>query len=106
MYAFDSSELPIITLYPFYVAILVQFMRKEKDLPPVKRFVLPSLSILGIVIVIIASIARHKMGNVYYLAVFAAVMGIGALLQRGEDGRTLFASVSEKCASLFKKRND
>ena len=106
MYAFDSSELPIITLYPFYLAILVQFMRKEKDLSPVKRFVLPSLSILGIVIVIIASIARHKMGNVYYLAVFAAVMGIGALLQRGEDGRTLFASVSEKCASLFKKRND
>jgi len=77
-YAFDSSELPIITIYPLYVPILIVFMIKEKELHPVKRFVLPILSIVGVVVMVIASIASHGMGNVYYLAVFAVIMAIGA----------------------------
>ncbi len=103
-YAFDSSELPIITLYPFYIAILINFMRKEKDFHPVKRFVLPALSIAGIAVLVIASIARHKMGNVYYLAVFAVVMLIGALLERREDGRTHCSVIAEKVSALFAKK--
>ncbi len=77
-YAFDSSELPIITIYPIYVPMLVLFMMKERDLHPVKRFVLPALSIVGAGIMVAASIVRHGMANVWYLIVFAIVMAAGA----------------------------
>ena len=79
-YAFDSSELPIVTIYPLYIPILVSFMIKAKDVHPFKRFVLPVLSIIGTIILVIASIVSHKMGNVWYLIVFAIIMAIGALV--------------------------
>jgi APA family basic amino acid/polyamine antiporter len=79
-YAFDSSELPIITIYPIYVPILVKFMIKEKGLNPLARFVLPILSIIGSGIMVAASIFRHRISNVWYLIVFAVVMAIGVAL--------------------------
>ena len=79
-FGFDSSELPIITMYPLYIPVLVVMMIKEKDLHPVKRFVLPSLSIVGIGVIIAASIIKHKMDNVWYLIAFAIIMSVGALV--------------------------
>lgn len=76
-YGFDSSELPIITIYAMYIPILIAFMIKEKDTHPVKRFVLPALSIVGCIVMMIASVLRHGMGNVYYLIVFALIMLLG-----------------------------
>ena len=54
-------------------------MKREKDLHPVKRFVLPILSLVGVVVMVIASIASHGIKNLYYLVVFAVIMGLGAL---------------------------
>ncbi len=79
-YGFDSSELPIITIYPLYIPILVVMMLKEKDLHPFKRFVLPIISIIGICVIVAASIIKHKMDNVWYLIVFALVMLVGYIL--------------------------
>ena len=76
-YGFDSSELPIITIYPLYVPILIIMMIKEKELHPFKRFVLPGLSIVGIGIIVAASIIKHKMDNVWYLIFFFAIMLVG-----------------------------
>jgi len=76
-FVFDSSELPIITIYLMYLPILIQWMRKEKDQPPVRRFVLPILALCGSVFMVIASIFSHGMGCVWYLIVFAVVMIIG-----------------------------
>ncbi len=76
-YAFDSSEIPIVTVYPLYIPILVAFMIKEKEMHPVKRFVLPILSIISALVMTAASILRHGMSNVYYLVIFAIVMGAG-----------------------------
>jgi len=79
-YGFDSSELPIITIYPLYVPILLIMMIKEKDLHPFKRFVLPSISIAGIGVIIAASIIKHKMDNLWYLIVFGIIMFLGYLV--------------------------
>ncbi len=81
-YAFDSSELPIITLYGFYVPILVALMIKEKDLPPLKRFVLPLASLVGIAVIIVASILKHGMAIVWYLIVFAVIMISGWAVEK------------------------
>ena len=77
-YAFDSSEIPVITVYPIYLPMLIRYMMRERELGVFKRFILPTLSIVGIIVMVAASIFRHGMGNVWYLIVFAAVMLFGA----------------------------
>lgn len=87
-YAFDSSELPIITIYLLYVPILITFMIKEKGLHPVKRFVFPALSMIAVVVVVTASIVSHGISNLYYLVIFAVIMLLGAAFCR-VGGKTL-----------------
>ncbi len=80
-YSFDSSELPIITLYALYTPILIAMMIKEKDIHPVKRFVLPIASLLGIAVIITACIIKHGTDIIWYLIVFAAIMLAGMLTE-------------------------
>ena len=90
-FSFDSSELPIITIYALYIPMFIQFMRKEKNLPAIKRFVLPSLGILGSACMVVAAIYSHGYAPylaakengefscpvLFYLIVFAVIMVIG-----------------------------
>ena len=78
-FGFDSSEIPVVTVYPLYIPILISFMIKERGEHPFKRFVLPSLSIIGSLTMVAASVFRHGMGNVYYLIIFTLIMGAGML---------------------------
>ena len=73
-FTFDSSELPIITVYAIYIPIFVMMMIKEKDLHPVKRFVFPTLSIISCIFMVVAAILSHGIKTVYYLIVFAVIM--------------------------------
>ena len=81
-FVFDSSELPIITIYLMYLPILIQWMRKEKEQNVVRRFILPILALCGSVFMVIASVFSHRMGVVWYLIVFAVIMAIGALVKK------------------------
>ena len=79
-YAFDSSELPIITIYLMYLPILISWMIKEKDQNFLRRFIMPILAICGSVFMVVASVFSHGMGVVWYLIVFAVIMLIGVLV--------------------------
>ena len=79
-FAFDSSELPVITIYLMYLPIFFQWMRKEKDQGVVRRFVMPILAMCGSAFMVIASIVSHKMGCLWFIIVYAIVMLIGWLL--------------------------
>ena len=81
-YAFDSSELPIITLYAFYIPILLAMMIKEKELDPFKRFALPSISLVSIGLIITACIIKHGVNIIWYLIIFAAIMLAGMVAQK------------------------
>lgn len=78
-FSFDSSELPIVTIYALYIPIFLMMIRKEKDLSSFKRFVMPIISIVGCIFMIIAAIFSAKMAVVAYLIVFAVIMVIGAV---------------------------
>ncbi len=95
MFSFDSSELPIITIYALYIPMFIQFMRKEKSLPVIKRFVLPSLGIIGSLFMVVAAIYSHgylpyitakesgagfSCPVLFYLVIFFVIMGIGYAL--------------------------
>ena len=81
-FVFDSTELPIITIYLMYLPILFQWIRKEKDQSVVRRFVLPILAICGSLFMILACIISHGIGCVWYLIVFAVIMAIGWFVDR------------------------
>lgn len=79
-FKFDSSELPIITLYALYIPIYIALM-KEKTLPTFKRTVMPVLAILCSLFMVFAAIYSHKMNVVWYLIVFVVVEAIGAFFK-------------------------
>ncbi|MBE6807812.1 MAG: amino acid permease [Ruminococcaceae bacterium] len=81
-FVFDSSELPIITIYLMYLPILIQWMRKEKDQSVIRRFILPMLALCGSVFMVIASVFSHGWGCAWYLIVFSVMMLVGILLRR------------------------
>ena len=81
-FVFDSSELPIITIYLLYLPILIQWMRKETDQPVARRFILPILAFCGSIFMVIASIFSHGIGCFWYLLVFAVILAVGLLLNR------------------------
>ena len=72
------------------------FMKKEKSLPAIKRFVLPTLGVIGSAFMVFAAIYSHGYtpyivakaeGNfscpvLFYLIVFAVIMAIGAILMK------------------------
>ena len=74
---FDTSELPIITLYAGYIPILLMMMKRETTLSTFKRLVMPGLAILSCIFMVVAAVIAHKMAAVYYLLVFAVIMLAG-----------------------------
>lgn len=77
-FTFDSSELPIITMYAGYIPIFFNITRKGKDLNKINRYVMPGLSVLGCIFMVIAAILSHGTAVFYYLIVFAVIMIIGS----------------------------
>ncbi len=102
LFSFDSSELPIITIYGLYIPMFIQFMRKEKSLSPVKRFVLPTLGIIGSAFMVIAAIYSHgyipyitakeagagfSCPVLFYLVIFVVIMGVGLVFMKPKKAK-------------------
>jgi APA family basic amino acid/polyamine antiporter len=60
-------------------------MKKEKDETPMRRFVLPALAMVASIFVVYACVVSKKMTNLWYLVVFALVMGLGAIYKYKSD---------------------
>ena len=76
-FSFDTSELPIVTIYAAYIPIFIAMMIKEKELSGFKRFVMPILAICGCLFMTYAACDTYKVTVLYYLAVFAVIMAVG-----------------------------
>ena len=87
--SFENDELPIITLYAFYIPIFINMMRHSKELHPVKRFVLPSLSILACLFMIFCAFYAYKVQAFYYLFIFTVIMLVGLMFYRDKKGRSV-----------------
>lgn len=92
LFNFDSSELPIVTIYALYIPMFVMWMVKEKDLHWTKRFLLPIVAILACAFMVFAAVYAHGIhplqdslakGNgftfpvLFYLIIFAVIMLTG-----------------------------
>lgn len=94
-FQFDISELPIVTIYASYIPMLILFMKKEKEMPALKRFVIPALALAGSVFMVIAAVWAHglnvsdklvEMPVFYYLIVFVVIMALGSFFAKPKGG--------------------
>lgn len=76
-FSFDSSELPIVTIYAMYIPIFLVIMAKEQALTSFQRYIMPFLAICSSAFMVIAAFYAHGMAVVYYLVIFAVIMAIG-----------------------------
>ncbi len=97
LFGFDSSELPIITLYGMYIPVFIGFMRKATDLSPVKRFVIPGLALCGSIFMVFAALYAHGIQPylaakengafacpvLFYLIIYVVIMLIGTRFVNG-----------------------
>lgn len=93
---FDSSELPIITIYGMYIPIFIAWIKKEKDLGVFKRYVLPIAALVACGCMIFAAVYAHGItpylqakanGSfsfpvLFYLIVYAVIIAIGAFFRK------------------------
>ena len=72
-FCFDSSELPIITIYAVYIPIFFSFFR-DKSLSPFKRYAVPTAAILCCLFMVYAAFVAHGKSVLYYLIMSAVIM--------------------------------
>lgn len=94
IFGFDSSELPIVTIYAFYIPILIKWIIMQKQESVFKRYVLPIMAIVCCVFMIFCAIMGHgvfpcldaaeqnkfSFPVLFYLIVFGLIMLIGWLV--------------------------
>lgn len=76
-FCFDTSELPIVTLYAAYIPIF-WYITKDDTLSFYNRVIAPLLAICGCIFMVVAACFAHRMAVVYYLIVFVVISLIGA----------------------------
>lgn len=84
-FMFDSTELPLICVYAFYIPVYIMLMVKGKGLNTFKRFVMPVLAIGGAVLFMYAAVAAHGIKNVGFLIIALVIMIVGACFYKKEE---------------------
>jgi APA family basic amino acid/polyamine antiporter len=91
IFSFDSSELPIITIYGMYIPIFVMFMVKEGKKNIFKNAVMPVLGVIACAFMMFVAVYAHGIRPyqaaaakgefsfpvLFYLIVYAVIMGVG-----------------------------
>ena len=93
LFSFDSSELPIITLYAMYVPIFIVFIIKEGKKNIFKNIILPVLATIASLFMVFCAIYAHGVAPylnglengafsfpiLFYLIIYVVIMGLGVL---------------------------
>ncbi|MBO5359600.1 MAG: APC family permease [Clostridia bacterium] len=77
IFAFDPTELPIVTSYFLYIPIFVMMLFKLKDVNGFKRFIAPIIAIIGCIFMMVATIYSHQKFVIGYLIVFIILNAAG-----------------------------
>ncbi len=96
LFNFDSSELPIVTIYAMYIPIFIAWMKKEKEMNVFKRFVLPVFSMVACLFMVFAAVYAHGITPyitakangtfsfpvLFYLIIFIVIILLGAIFKK------------------------
>ena len=79
IFAFDPTELPIVTSYFLYIPIFFMMMFKLKDVNGFKRFIAPAIAVIGCIFMMVATIYSHQKFVIGYLIVFIIINVVGMM---------------------------
>lgn len=79
IFAFDPTELPIVTSYFLYIPIFFMMLFKLKNVNGFKRFIAPLIAIIGCVFMMVATIYSHQKFVIGYLILFVIINAIGMM---------------------------
>ena len=96
VFSFDSSELPIITIYAFYIPMFIMYIVKNHKDGIFKHAVMPALALVCCCFMVFAALYSHGITPyitakaeggfncpvLFYLIVFAAFMVVGAFFYK------------------------
>ncbi len=99
LFDFDSSELPIVSIYAMYIPIFIAWMKKEKNMGVLNRFVLPLISIIACLFMVFAAVYAHGITPylnakangtfsfpvLFYLVIFAIIMILGGVFRKSKN---------------------
>lgn len=102
LFSFDSSELPIITIYAFYIPIFLMFIIKHGKENTFKNIVMPLIGIIASAFMVFAAVYAHGITPylnakangefsfpvLFYLIVFAVIMVIGMFFYKKDGKKT------------------
>lgn len=96
VFSFDSSELPIITIYAFYIPMFICYIAKNHKEGFFKHVFMPILGVIGCAFMVFAALYSHGYSPymsakaegkfscpvLFYIIVFAAFMIVGTFFYR------------------------
>ncbi len=96
LFSFDSSELPIITIYGMYIPIFFMFMVKEGKKNVFKNIVMPLIGVIACAFMMFVAVYAHgirpyqaaaEKGEfsfpvLFYLIVYVVIMAVGLFLYK------------------------
>lgn len=96
LFSFDSSELPIITIYGMYIPIFVMFIAKEGKKDVFKNIVMPVLGVIACAFMMFVAVYAHGIRPyqtaaakgefsfpvLFYLIVYVVIMAIGLAMYK------------------------
>lgn len=82
IFAFDPTELPIVTSYALYMPIFFMMLFKVKDAGVGKRFLAPAIAIIGCCFMMVATVFSHQKFVIGYLIIFAVIMAFGMIFSK------------------------
>lgn len=80
-FCFDSSELPIVTIYAAYIPIFIRMMQ-NKEIKGFNRVGVPLLAMAGCAFMMVAACFAHQMAVAFYLIIFAVFMAVGVCFMK------------------------
>ncbi len=96
LFSFDSSELPIITIYGMYIPIFIMFIIKEGKKNVFKNIVMPVLGLIACAFMVFIAVYAHGVRPylaaaadgkfafpvLFYLIVYIVIMGVGLVMYK------------------------
>ncbi len=82
IFAFDPTELPIVTSYALYIPIFFMMMFRIKDAGGFKRFIAPVIAIIGSSFMMVATVYSHREYVIGYLIIFVAINAFGMIFSK------------------------
>ncbi len=96
LFSFDSSELPIITIYGMYIPIFVMFIVREGKKNVFKNIVMPLLGVIACAFMMFVAVYAHGIRPyqaaaengefsfpvLFYLIVYVVIMAVGLIMYK------------------------